>query len=73
MVGFGRVGGEEVRGSCVADVVINAASEFAKKRIEELRQKVGEDALRAGPERTETGARAPQGRMRPFQVLVGGA
>lgn len=33
-------------------------SKFAKARIEELRQKFGEDALRAGPERTETGARA---------------
>ena len=33
-------------------------SEIAKTRIEELKQLLGEDALRAGPERTETGARA---------------
>ena len=33
-------------------------STYAKNRIEELKSKVGEDALRAGPERTETGARA---------------
>jgi outer membrane protein assembly factor BamD len=33
-------------------------SEFAKQRIAQLREQVGEDALRAGPERTETGARA---------------
>jgi len=31
---------------------------FAKTRIEELRQKFGEDALRAGPERAETGEKA---------------
>ena len=31
-------------------------------RIEELKQQFGEDALRAGPERTETGARAAQRR-----------
>jgi outer membrane protein assembly factor BamD len=36
----------------------SAESTFAKARIEELREKVGEDALRPGPERTETGARA---------------
>jgi outer membrane protein assembly factor BamD len=31
---------------------------FAKTRIEELRQKHGEDALKAGPERAETGQKA---------------
>jgi len=31
---------------------------FAKTRIEELRAKYGEDALKAGPERAETGAKA---------------
>jgi len=31
---------------------------FAKTRIEELRQKLGDDVLRAGPERAETGAKA---------------
>lgn len=31
---------------------------FAKTRIEELRQKFGEDALKAGPERAETGEKA---------------
>ncbi|MEQ1860212.1 MAG: outer membrane protein assembly factor BamD [Chthoniobacteraceae bacterium] len=31
---------------------------FAKTRIEELRTKYGEDALRAGPERAETGQKA---------------
>lgn len=34
------------------------AATFAKTRIDELKQQVGEDALRAGPERAETGARA---------------
>jgi outer membrane protein assembly factor BamD len=33
-------------------------STYAKARIDELKQKVGEDALRAGPERAETGAKA---------------
>jgi outer membrane protein assembly factor BamD len=33
-------------------------AEYAKNRIEILKQTVGEDALRAGPERSETGARA---------------
>ncbi len=33
-------------------------SEFAKERIAQLKDQVGEDALRAGPEKTETGARA---------------
>ncbi|MDQ3622356.1 MAG: outer membrane protein assembly factor BamD, partial [Verrucomicrobiota bacterium] len=36
----------------------SAESTVAKERIEELKQRVGEDALRAGPERAETGARA---------------
>jgi len=36
----------------------SAESTYAKARIEELREKVGEDALRPGPERAETGARA---------------
>lgn len=33
-------------------------STFAKNRIAELKEKHGEDALRSGPERAETGARA---------------
>jgi outer membrane protein assembly factor BamD len=33
-------------------------ADYAKARIETLRAQVGEDALRAGPERSETGARA---------------
>ncbi len=33
-------------------------SEFAKTRVEELKQQFGEDTLKAGPERTETGNRA---------------
>jgi outer membrane protein assembly factor BamD len=33
-------------------------ADYAKARIETLRGQVGEDALRAGPERSETGARA---------------
>ncbi len=33
-------------------------ADYAKARIETLRDQVGEDALRAGPERAETGARA---------------
>ncbi len=33
-------------------------ADFAKARIDTLRAQVGEDALRAGPERSETGARA---------------
>ncbi len=33
-------------------------SEIAKTRIAQLKEQVGEDSLRAGPERTETGARA---------------
>ena len=43
-------------------------SEIAKTRIEELKQQVGEDALRAGPERTETGARAAQRRKLQAKV-----
>lgn len=33
-------------------------SEYAKTRVAQLKEQFGEDALRAGPERTETGARA---------------
>lgn len=33
-------------------------ADYAKARIDTLREQVGEDALRAGPERSETGARA---------------
>src|SRR5688500_3415646 len=44
------------------DVIKNAPdsteSNFAKTRIEELRTKFGEDALKAGPERAETGQKA---------------
>lgn len=43
-------------------------SELAKKRIEELKNLVGEDALRAGPERTETGQRAQARRKLQAQV-----
>ena len=43
-------------------------SEFAKTRIEELKQLLGEDALRAGPERTETGTRAAQRRKLQAKV-----
>lgn len=43
-------------------------SEVAKTRIEELRQQFGEDALRAGPERTETGNRAAQRRKLQAKV-----
>ena len=43
-------------------------SEVAKTRIEELKQLVGEDTLRAGPERTETGARAAQRRKLQAKV-----
>lgn len=35
-----------------------AEANFAKARIEELRAKVGDDSLKAGPERAETGERA---------------
>jgi outer membrane protein assembly factor BamD len=44
------------------DVIKNSPdtdqANFAKTRIEELRQKHGEDALKAGPERAETGQKA---------------
>jgi outer membrane protein assembly factor BamD len=44
------------------DVIKNSPdtddANFAKARIEELRQKHGEDALKAGPERAETGQKA---------------
>lgn len=43
-------------------------SEIAKKRIDELVDLVGEDALRAGPEKAETGSRARQ--RRRTQALV---
>lgn len=43
-------------------------SEFAKKRIDELKDKFGADALRAGPERTETGARAQSRRKLQAKV-----
>lgn len=46
----------------------SADAETAKNRIEELKNLVGEDALRAGPERTETGARASQRRKLQAQV-----
>lgn len=44
------------------DVIKNSPdtddANFAKTRIEELREKYGEDALKAGPERAETGQKA---------------
>ena len=43
-------------------------SEIARTRIEELKQQFGEDTLRAGPERTETGARAAQRRRLQAKV-----
>ncbi len=43
-------------------------SDLAKKRIEELKGLVGEDALQPGPERTETGARAQKVRKLQAQV-----
>ena len=43
-------------------------SEVAKSRIAELKDQVGEDALRAGPERTETGARATARRRMQARV-----
>ena len=43
-------------------------SDFAKNRIEELKGLVGEDALKPGPERTETGARASQNRKLKAKV-----
>lgn len=46
----------------------SAESTLAKTRIEALKTQFGEDALRAGPERTETGARARE--RRKLQALV---
>ena len=43
-------------------------SEEAKARIEALKAEVGEEALHAGPERTETGARAAKDRKLQAQV-----
>ena len=43
-------------------------SETAKTRIEELKQQFGEDAIKAGPEKTETGARAVQRRKLQAKV-----
>ncbi len=43
-------------------------ADFAKNRIAELKNKFGEDALRAGPEKTETGARAAERRRLQAQV-----
>jgi outer membrane protein assembly factor BamD len=43
-------------------------SEIAKTRIDQLKEQFGEDALRAGPERTETGARAAQRRKLAAKV-----
>jgi outer membrane protein assembly factor BamD len=43
-------------------------AEFAKTRIAELKGKVGEDALRGGPEKAETGARAVERRRLQAQV-----
>ncbi len=43
-------------------------SEAAKKRIDELKNLVGEDALRAGPERAETGRKASERRKLQAQV-----
>lgn len=43
-------------------------AEEARKRIDDLRAKVGEDALRAGPERADTGARAKERRKLQAQV-----
>ncbi len=46
----------------------SADADAAKKRIDELKNLVGEDALRAGPEKTETGARAQTRRKLQAQV-----
>lgn len=43
-------------------------AEFATKRIAELKGKFGEDTLRAGPEKVETGARATERRRLQAQV-----
>jgi outer membrane protein assembly factor BamD len=46
----------------------SAESNIAKERIAQLKEKVGEDALRAGPERAETGARAQTRRKLQAQI-----
>ncbi|MEA3187119.1 MAG: outer membrane protein assembly factor BamD [Chthoniobacter sp.] len=46
----------------------SADADAAKKRVDELKSLVGEDALRAGPEKTETGARAQSRRKLQAQV-----
>jgi outer membrane protein assembly factor BamD len=46
----------------------SAESAVAKARIEELRQKIGDDALKPGPERAETGERAQARRKLQAQV-----
>jgi outer membrane protein assembly factor BamD len=43
-------------------------AKIAKKQIEHLKTTVGEDALRAGPERAETGAKAKERRRLQAQV-----
>ncbi len=43
-------------------------SETAKTRIEELKQQFGEDALKAGPEKSETGSRVAQRRKLQAKV-----
>ena len=43
-------------------------AEYAKNRIAALKDQYGEDALRAGPERTETGARAVERRKLQAKV-----
>lgn len=43
-------------------------AEYAKARIEALKSQFGEDSLRAGPERTETGARALEHRKMQAKV-----
>lgn len=45
-----------------------AESNFAKTRISEIKANVGEDALRAGPERAETGSRAQSRRKLQAKV-----
>ncbi len=45
-----------------------ADSDFATKRIEALKAQVGEDALQAGPEKAETGAKALQRRKLQAKV-----
>ena len=46
----------------------SAEAETAKKRIEGLKKSVGEDNLRAGPERAETGAKAQEHRRLQSKV-----